>query len=50
MTEMHLKREIKIKRRAFHALLITRITWQNLDGPSQIQQTQLNRNESKPIN
>ena len=33
----HMKRRIKIKRRAFDALLITHAMWRNLDGPSKIQ-------------
>ena len=43
--EMHLKSRIKMKRRSFNALLIMRTTWLHLDGPSEIQQPQLNRND-----
>ena len=35
--ETHLKRPIKIKWRAFDPLLITHVTWSNLDGSSAIQ-------------
>ena len=44
--ETHLERRIKIKRPWFDALLITRTTWLHLDGPFEIQRTQLNCNNS----
>ena len=34
--ETYLERPIEIKRRRFNALLITRVTWHHLDGPSEI--------------
>ena len=45
--ETHLECRIKIKRRRFHALLITRVTWLHLDGPSEIQRPLLNCNDSQ---
>ena len=47
MTKMHHKHFIKIERMTFHTLIITHTTCLNLDGPSQIQQTQLNHNNLK---
>ena len=44
----HLERRIKIKQRAFDALLIMRAMWQNLNNPSKIQWTLLHRNDLKP--
>ena len=44
----HSTRQIKIQRMVFQALLLKRATWQNLDGPSPIQQPPLNRNDSHP--
>ena len=43
--EMHLERRIKIKRRRFDALLITRATWLHLDGSSEIQRPRLNHSD-----
>ena len=42
----HLERRIKIKRRSFDALLITRAMWLHIDGPSEIQRPRLNHNDS----
>ena len=44
--EMYLERLIKIKRRRLNALLITRVTWHHLGGPSEIQCPRPNRNDS----
>ena len=38
---------IKIAQRAFDVLLITRVKWRNLDGPSTIQRPRLNHNDSQ---
>ena len=45
--ETHLDCRIKIKRRQFDALLLTCATWLHLNGPSEIQQPRLNRNDSQ---
>ena len=44
--ETHMECQIKIKQRAFDALLITHATCQNLDGLSMIEQPRLNHNDS----
>ena len=44
--ETHLDHPIKIKRRRFNGLLITRVTWYHVSGPSEIKRPRLN--ESQP--
>ena len=44
--ETHLKRQIKMKRRPFDALLIMPATWLYINSPSEIQRPRLNRNNS----
>ena len=45
-TKTHLNHLIKIKRMAFQALFLKRMTWLHLGGSYPIQRPQLNRNDS----